>query len=41
MNTPIKKIKEYLKENEIVGYSKVKESNKADWINTIYKHTDA
>ena len=40
MNTPIKKIKEYLKENNIVGFSKVKESNKAEWVRKIYSHHD-
>ena len=40
MNTPIKKIKEYLKENNIAGFSKVKESNKAEWVRKIYSHHD-
>jgi hypothetical protein len=41
MNTPIKKIKEYLKTNRITGYSKVNEKNKSDWIGCIYRHADA
>ena len=40
MNTPIKKIKEYLKANNIPGHSKVKESNKSQWIKEIYSHLD-